>query len=334
MLWQQCQQAWKDTQKITLPETYQDINKIVVAGMGGSHLGAQIINAVYQPSLRFPLIVQNEYDAPGYIDEHALVIATSYSGNTEETLFFTTQALQKKAKIICISTGGKLAEFSKEHKLPSYIFESKYNPSKIPRYGTGYLFIAQMAFLSKAGVIALSQSDVNTIIETLKNQNEKYTLKQRTADNPAKQLAKLCQEKIVVLVASQHLAGSVYVFKNQINESAKHFSVLFKLPELNHHLLEGLAHPEKNKNLLQFIFFQSDLYHERNRKRYPITQDVVEKQGMTTAVFKATSTNHLTQAFEALAFTSYVALYLSILNRNIGAKPNPWVNYFKEKMGE
>lgn len=333
MLWQQCRQAWDDTKDIALAPNYQDVNKAIVVGMGASHLGAQVINAVYQPSLKIPLIIQNEYNAPGYIDDKSLVIATSYSGNTEETLSFASQAIIRKAKMICISSGGKLAEFSKENNLPSYIFESKFNPSKIPRYGSGYLFIAQMAFLAKVGAISLKQSDVDTIIDTLKSQNEKYTLSMDTTNNPAKQLAKSCLGKVVILVASEHLAGSAYILKNQINESAKNFSALFKIPELNHHLLEGLAHPRQNKRILQFVFFESNLYHERNQKRYTITKQVVTKQGIGITSFKPQSPTKISQAFETIAFGSFTSLYLSILNQ-VDPGPNPWVDFLKEKLGK
>jgi glucose/mannose-6-phosphate isomerase len=331
MLHQQCLQAWNDTKDIELPGNYQKLNNIVVAGMGGSHLGAQVIKAVYQKSLKIPLIIQNEYDAPGYINNNSLVLATSYSGNTEEILSFTRQAKEKKAKIICISSGGKLAQFADENSLPRYIFESKYNPSKIPRYGSGYLFIAQMAFISKTGAIDFKQSDLEAIINCLKKHNESCAISKKTSENPAKQLAKSCKDKSVILIASEHLTGSAYIFKNQINESAKNFSALFKIPELNHHLLEGLAHPKENKNILQFVFFESDLYHQRNQKRYAITQEVVAKQEIGSAVFKPQSETRLTQAFETIACTSFASLYLSLINK-VDPGPNPWVDFFKKKL--
>lgn len=331
MLADQCQQAWDETSAINIPDDYKDVDNIVVGAMGGSHLGAQLINSVYRTSLKQPLIVQNQYGPPGYVDENSLVLATSFSGNTEEVLSFAKAAQAKKAKIICITSNGKLAEFAKANNLPVYIFESKYNPSKIPRYGSGYLFISQMVFLSKIGTIELGENDIKEIISTLRAQKDKYTLTVPEDENPAKQLATKLQNKVPILVASEHLTGSAYIFKNQINESAKNFAALFEIPELNHHLLEGLAHPESNKQTLNFLFFESNLYHERNQKRHAITQDVIRQQKITTTSFKPTSESQLTQAFETLAFTSYTALYLSILN-SVDPGPNPWVDYLKNKL--
>ncbi len=331
MLADQCQQAWEETQAIQLPLEYQDITNAVTAGMGGSHLGTQLINAVHKPSLKVPLIVCNDYQLPGYVNDKTLVMATSVSGNTEETLYFAAEALKRQAKIICISSGGKLAEFAKTNNLPNYTFESKYNPSRIPRYGSGYLFAAQMSFLAKAGIINLTESDIQTIITTIRSQKQKYTLTVPTGNNFAKQLALTLLQKSIVLVASEHLTGAAYICKNLFNESAKNFAALFELPELNHHLLEGLQYPDSNEQNLHFIFFESDLYYERNRKRYAITEEIIRNQKITVSTLKMQSPTTLSQAFELVTFASYASLYLSILN-HVDPGPNPWVDYLKQKL--
>jgi hypothetical protein len=165
----------------------------------------------------------------------------------------------------------------------------------------------------------------------LGEQKAKYTLTTETANNPAKQLALSLKNKQAILIASEHLTGSAYIFKNQLNESAKNFAALFEIPELNHHLLEGLAFPETNKQTLAFLFFLSDLYYSRISRRHQITMDIIQKQGIPALSFKPTAATHLTQAFETLAFTSYVALYLSILNQ-VDPGPNPWVDLLKNEL--
>lgn len=333
MLADQCNQAWLETQKISLPEDYHQINHVVVAGMGGSHLGAQLIKAVYNQDLNLPLIIQSQYTAPGYISPKSLVIATSFSGNTEEIISFSREAIEKHAKIICICSGGELAKFALENQLPYYVFDTTFNPSKIPRYGSGYLFISQLSFLAKLGVISLAQPDIDSVINILRLQKDKYSLSVPTETNPAKQLASHLHNRQAILVASQHLSGSAYIFKNQINESAKNLAVMFEIPELNHHLLEGLAHPTANKDVLAFVFIESDLYHPRVQARYPITQSIVNMQHIPIFSFKPSSPTKLTQAFETLAFTNYVAFYLSILNQ-VDPGPNPWVDQLKSELNK
>jgi glucose/mannose-6-phosphate isomerase len=108
---------------------------------------------------------------------------------------------------------------------------------------------------------------------------------------------------------------------------------MFEIPELNHHLLEGLKNPEGNKEYLQFVFFESDLYFDRVQKRQKITQDIVDKHGIGLSRFKSTAKSALQQAFETLSFTSYAAFYLSVLNQ-VDPGPNPWVDYLKEELGQ
>ncbi len=327
----QCQVAWDQTQSILLPSSYSHINRCVVAAMGGSHLGAQLINSVFYSSLKLPLIILNQYHPPAYIDSHTLVIATSYSGNTEETLSFVSQALQQQAKIICICSGGKLQQFAQKHSLPLYVFDSNHNPSRIPRYGSGYLIMSQLSFLSQIKAIQVSSSAIKQLISTIKHHNTLYLPSIPTASNPAKTLAQQLHQKLVVLVAAEHLLGSAYIFKNQLNESAKNFAVLFSIPELNHHLLESLSHPNTNSHHLLFLFFTSPQYFTRNQSRFDITQTIVTNQHIPTTTYTPTTSSKLDQAFETLTFTSYVAIYLSILN-HVDPGPNPWVDQLKQQL--
>jgi len=331
LLADQCRQAWQETQALSLPQEYLQVHSAVVAGMGGSHLGAQLIYSVFESNLKAPLLIVNEYQTPGYIGPETLVLATSYSGNTQETLDFVKEAQDKHAKIICISSGGQLESFAKDHSLPFYTFDSQNNPSRIPRYGSGYLFIAQMVLLAKAGIISLTYQEIDQITSALNSSQVLYDLNAPTDQNPAKQLAIKLHQKQVILVASQHLAGSAYIFKNQLNESAKHFSTMFKIPELNHHLLEGLAHPQEFSSQAIFVFFESLLYHPQNQTRYLVTSEIVAKQGFELFSFKPQSPDPLSQAFETLAFTSYVAIYLSFLNQ-VDPGPNPWVDELKSRL--
>lgn len=333
LLPKQCQQVWDETRDLEIPAEYSDINRVVVAGMGGSHLGAQLIQAVYASELKQPIIIQNEYTPPAYVDANTLVLATSFSGNTEEILEFTNKSLKVGAKVIVISAGGKLEQLATDNQLPHYVFESTHNPSRIPRYGSGYLFTAQLAILSKVGVINFDDNHLAAIVEVLEQSAKRFDIEIDSSDNLAKKLAEQIQDRTVLLVASEHLYGSAYIFKNQINESAKQLAALFAIPELNHHLLEGLAHPKSNPDNLSFVFFDSNLYHPRNQARYGITQEVIDKQDIDTHVFKPLAETRLLQAFEVLSFTSFTALYISILNQ-VDPGPNPWVDYLKAELAK
>lgn len=333
MLWQQCKQAWDEASTISLPQEYTDIDHVVVGAMGGSHLGAQLIMTALADRLTKPLLVRNAYEPDGFIGPRSLVLATSFSGNTEETLSFAALSLELGARVICICSGGALLSFAKKHGLPYYSFESTYNPSRVPRYGSGYLFMAQLALLNSLGIAKVTEEEIEKIIQTIADTVSEWAVTVPEENNEAKQLARRLHGKVVCLVSSQHLEGGAYIFKNQLNESAKQFSVSFALPELNHHLLEGLGHPTSNKETLLFCFFQSDLYYPRIKARYALTQGIIEQQGIATATFSPKTESKLEQAFELVSFTSYVALYLGILN-NEDPGPNPWVDQLKTALAK
>lgn len=326
-------QAWQETKKIPLPNDYHQIQNIVVAGMGGSHLGAQLINSLYNQKLKIPLTIQHQYHTPGFTNKNTLFLATSFSGNTEETLEQVKSAHQQKAKIFCISSGGKLSQFAKNNNLPCYVFDSSYNPSKIPRYGSGYLFFSQLNIIARLGLIDLPEKQVKKIISQIKSTNQLYLFHKKTNDNPVKQLALSLHRHNIIIFASQHLTGSAYILKNQLNESSKNFACMFEIPELNHHLLEGLKHPFDNKKSFAFLNLESQLYNSRNVSRFDITKELLTKMGYHHYSFSPQSTSPDLQAFETLVFSGFLAVYLGLLNQE-SPGPNPWVDLLKNKLSQ
>jgi glucose/mannose-6-phosphate isomerase len=154
--------------------------------------------------------------------------------------------------------------------------------------------------------------------------------KQYVEKNEAAQMAKKITNKIPILVASEHLVGAVHVTKNQINESAKSFSALFEIPELNHHLMEGLGHPETAKQLM-FLLYESSLYADHVQKRYPLTKEVIEKNGVAVETYRLESDTRLQQVLEVLVYGSFLQYHLAT-EYNADPLSIPWVDYFKERL--
>jgi len=149
--------------------------------------------------------------------------------------------------------------------------------------------------------------------------------------NIAKKIAVELKNKFPILVASEHLSGVSYAFKNQLNETSKTFCAMFELPEMNHHLMEGLRNPAHMKGFLRFILFESELYSDRIKKRYTVTADVLDKNEVESLVYRATCETRLEQVFEVLALGSWVQFYLAMLYE-IDPAGVPWVDYFKKKL--
>ncbi len=329
----QCVHAWEDIKSLTIPDTYKNVDKILMTGMGGSGLGARIIESVFGPSLRYPLIRLNDYDLPEWVDEKTLVICSSFSGTTEETVENAKQAQSRGAKWMTTGTGGTLIDLAKQYNVPYYQINPTYNPSKQPRLAIGYSVVGQLVMVSKTGLINFNEQEVKKVTSTISNMINELSINTPTVNNSAKQLAQKLYEKKVVLVAARHLVAATHTAKNQMNENAKNFSLLFEIPELNHHLMEGLKYPSSNQKDLVFVFAKSSLYPKRIQQRFDITDEIVGKNKIKTVEWEAKSEDPLTQVFEFIQFFGYVNFYLSMLN-NLDPAPIPWVDYLKTKLGQ
>lgn len=327
----QLKQSWEEVSALELPEEFRSIRNIVFCGMGGSALGARIVKALTKETLSIPIDIYTEYNLPSYANEDSLVISSSYSGNTEETITTAKEAIEKKTNFFAITTGGKLGQLVQEKGLPAYVFDPKNNPSGQPRMAIGYASGALLSLLTKAGLLEIQGGEIESAVNTMVNSASKYG--QEGEENEAIKLANTLHNKIPILVASEHLLGAAHTIKNQFNESAKTFSALFDLPELNHHLMEGLANPQSNRQVLHFIFLESNLYFPRVGKRYPLTKEVVEKNGISYSSFTPVSEDKLSQIYEVLIFGSYLVYYLT-KNYSLNPIEIPWVDYFKEKLSQ
>jgi len=317
-------EAWEESRKVILPESYKNFKRVLVCGMGGSALGGRVVKAYAADISNACIDVVTDYNLPAYVDSETLVIISSYSGNTEETVSCLNQAIEKKAPVFAIAAGGKIEEITRELGLPLYKVNPQFNPSGQPRMAVGYSIGAIFGVMAKCGVITETDEEIKKVTDFLKtSQGELKVI--------GEEMARSIQGKMPVLVASEHLTGAGHVMKNQINESAKSFSASFDIPELNHHLMEGLKNPREVTSKLLFVFFESEFYADRVRKRYPLTVEVVMKNNVNTYEVKLVGKNKLEQVFEVIQLGSFVQAYLGALY-NEDPIAIPWVDYFKEKM--
>jgi glucose/mannose-6-phosphate isomerase len=304
---------------------------IVFSGMGGSSLGAYVIRAMFSDTLPVPFDIVNDYRLPAYAGKKTIVILGSYSGTTEETLSGAQDARRRGCLLTGLASGGALADLFRAAKSPAYIFEPRHNPSNQPRLGTGYMLFGQMTLLSQMGFLMISRKELKELLQTLAAGNEQYGLSAPTAANRAKQLAIRWIEKIPVIVGGEFLSQVGRVIRNQLHESAKNYADYHVIPELNHHLMEGLQYPRKLKDIGVFLFLASPRYSERIQKRFSITADVVRKQGLAVEEFVPRSEGRIAQTFECIQFGAYVNYYMAIL-RGLDPSRIPWVDYFKAQL--
>lgn len=322
MLAAQCEQIYKESKELSFPAEYKNIENIVLCGMGGSAYGGYVANALLKDILPVPLYSNNDYTLPEFVNENTLVILSSYSGSTEEPLFCGQEALKKGAKITGFTSGRKLGKLLTEHNLPNIIFNPVNNPSGQPRLGTGYMVLGVLLLLNAIGIIKLDDLMIEYAITELKNNNEAIKIK-------ARELAAQIQGYFPVIIAAEHLLGNIHIMRNQCNETAKSFSAFSPLPELNHHLMEGLKNPTDKK--IVSLIINSELYSDILKKRIMLTKDVIQKNNVSVIEYNAQGSTKFAQMLNVLGFGGYLTFYLAIL---YGEDPSviPWVDYFKEKL--
>jgi glucose/mannose-6-phosphate isomerase len=326
----QIQDAWRQTESLTFPDNYPSVKNIVVSGMGGSNLGAQVIKHLYKTQLSLPIEICAHYDLPGYVNKDTLVVLSSYSGNTEETLSCAKQAQTLGTKICVITGGGGLERLAQIHHWPMYLIDPKYNPCGAPRMAIGYAVFGTIAMFAKMGLLNLSSEDILNLVDKLRELVKK--LAPEVVDgNAAKLLAYAAYDKHIIFTSAEHLVGATHVFNNQINENAKTLTTEWPLPEFDHHFLEALSYPQFTKENTIFFLIGSALYHDRVQKRFPLTQATIESKGYEVQMIQASAPTRLEQVFEIITLGEFVALYLPLL---YGINPSsiPNVKTFKTSL--
>lgn len=319
----QIRDAWNQASVLTLPDSYNKIQSIVISGMGGSTLGAHVIQTAFRDELKKPVHITNDYSLPGHVGKDTLVILCSYSGTTEETLTAAREAKKRHARIVIISTGGDLIEFAKKQRIPTLLLDVAENPSQQPRMAIGYMCISIVGILSNCKILGINDRHIRSIAQHVDQQDPVQ----------AQQLSLHLKDKFLLPMAAEHLVGAVHVFNNQVNENAKQMSILQAIPELNHHFLEALSFPHAVKKHLVSVLFNSKHYHPRNQTRIKLTAELLEKKGIRAVTVNILGKNRFEEAWTCIALGSGTSLALANAYR-IDPWPVPMVSEFKRLMTE
>ncbi|MGH7204053.1 MAG: SIS domain-containing protein [Candidatus Levyibacteriota bacterium] len=320
---EQCEAAWQQVNALDLPKL-ENIENVVFCGMGASVYGALVLKSLLGSEIQFPTEVVSDYFLPDYVGKNSLVVLTSYSGTTEEVLSCAHDAKAKQAKMVIITKGGPLAEFAKDNNVPAYIFDGKLNSGNVPRLGSGYTILGLIGLLNKTNVIDIEDE---VITEALGRLKEKFAdLKQQALRDH-----EIFINKIPVIFSAEHLSGNAQITRNQFNETSKAFSSFFLIPDLNHHLMEGLQFPTNAP--LHFLIFDSPNYSDKIKKRVELTIDVVQKNNYSVHEFTTSGQSVYDDFLEVLIYGSFLTLYLGLTYEQNPAI-NPWVDWFKGQLAE
>ncbi len=324
--------GWEETRDLVLPESFKRATSVVIVGMGGSALGPHMLTSAFFDRLKVPVTIINGYSLPGYVDKKTLVVLSSFSGTTEEVLAASDEATKRGAMIFVIAAGGDLAKRAVKHKWPMYQFDPG-ELAKQPRLGTGFSLAGLLGMLERTKLLKISGAEIDRMRIAMGEVIDSCAVDVPSKENPAKTVAKSLADSAVIIIAAEHLVGTAHLLANSINETAKQFATYFTLPELNHHLLEGLTYPKTFAPKTVAFIIQSGLYNTRTQRRVNVTADMLEEQGIAVVDYVTSGNESLEEVGEVLQFGSFVSYYLAMKN---GVKPEgiPFVDAFKKAMGK
>ena len=323
----QVRYAWQIAMGAKVPPAYADVRTIVLAGMGGSAIGGDLAAALMADELKVPMSVHRDYGLPAFVGRDTLVIASSYSGNTEESLSSFGEAQKRGAKVIAITTGGKLAERARAANYPVITFSY---PAQ-PRAALGYSFGLALGVLVKIGFVRDLQSDVDAALADLAKIEERVHEGART--NDAKRMAIELYGRIPFAYGAGVMGVMARRVKGQWNENAKNWSAFDVMSELNHNAVVGFPHPPIAKDALTVLLLRSDRDNPRHKIRFDVTAELLERAGVKHKTLKFSGASMLYEVLQMTMFTDYVSFYIALLN---GADPSEVksIDYLKDRLAK
>jgi len=312
----QLEKAWDLGQARPLPKGAA-IRQVVISGMGGSAIGADLLAAFIAPSCRVPVIVHRDYGLPAWAHgPETLVIASSHSGNTEETLDSFQVALQNQCNLMAVATGGRLAEMASNADVPLWLFEHHGQP----RAAVGFSFGLLLAAFARLGLIPDPAEEVAGAVAAMKKQQASLRPEIPVTENPAKRLAGQLVGRWVNVYGSGFLAPVARRWKGQFNEIAKAGAGFEILPEADHNALAGLLNPAEVQSCTMTIFLHSPVDHPRNHLRLELTRHWFLVEGLNTDVYESQGGTPLASIWTALHYGDHAAYYLAMA---YGVDPTP-----------
>ncbi len=278
------------------------INSILVCGLGGSGIGGKIVYFLSKSELKIPFDITNDYSIPEFVNENTLVIASSYSGNTEETIAAVQVAQNRNAEIVVISSGGELLNMAKQNQWNHYIIPS----GEQPRAMLAYSLIQQLYILTGYKLTS------STILNNLNKVNLLIEKNEDSIKSEAKSVAKSLFGKTPVIYSGADFEGVAIRFRQQINENAKQLCWHHVIPEMNHNELVGW---NSGNDQFAVVKLNSNLDFYRTQKRWDICKEIISKKTNTLIEIYAKGDSHIEQVMYFIHLTDWVSFFLAELKK-------------------
>lgn len=303
------EQLTYDQRQFKIPKLGK-ITNIVLAGMGGSALCGLLARSWLEDELPVPFVITKGYQLPKFVNESSVVIVSSYSGNTEETLSALADAQSKKAHIFILAAEGKLAAIAKAKKYPWLQIPNGYQPRMTSGFGLALL----AALFKELGFISDKTAELKAASQLLSESAQAYLPQTPTSSNPSKQLAKNLAGKSIVIYGSPLLGAAAYKWKVNFNENAKNLAFYNELPEFSHNEFIGwTAQPASKPFAVVELGSKSD--HPQIKKRFALSNQLLSGKMPQPTQISAQGKTRLEQILWAVQLGDFTSIYLGILNQ-------------------
>jgi glucose/mannose-6-phosphate isomerase len=310
---------------------WKDLRQVVIAGMGGSAIGGDLLAAYCASLSPIPVNVHRDYDLPFFArGAETLVICASHSGDTEETLSAFEAARNAACHIVVMGTGGELVNLAKANGIPAWTFDH----AGQPRSAVGFSFGLMVAMFERLGLMPNQKEAIEEAVTAMKRTQQHLKADVPPAKNPAKRYAGQLMGRWVTFMASGMMTAVARRWKEQINKLAKAGANVEELPQADHNTLAGTLNPQETLNAhTMTLFLRAPSDHPRNRLRSDLTRKAFMLEGMNTDYIDARGNTPLAHLWTSILFGDYMAYYLAM---GYGVDPAPVhaLTEFKEALAE
>jgi glucose/mannose-6-phosphate isomerase len=303
--YEQIEFAW--TNKIDLSSIKKKgIESIVVTGLGGSAISGDLFVNFFKDELDIPFYVNRSYILPLFVNKNTLLIVSSYSGNTEETISVFNSALKKKCRIVCITSGGKVEKIAQKNKIPVV----KILPGYHPRYALGLSFFSLLKVISKLKIVEVKPSLFNSIIKLYKDRAKLYSKEKNPALNYAEQLLGY----IPIIYSAEDYTSSIgYRLKCQFNENSKLNAFHNILPEMNHNEIVGWESFNESQIRTRVINILDKEYPAQIKKRFNITSEIISGNKVDIINLESGEKSFKVRLMDLIYLSDWITYYTGVL---------------------
>ena len=300
--------------------TKKDFSNVILTGLGGSGIGGSIVQNYVFDKLKIPFIVNKDYFLPAFVSSKSLVIVSSYSGNTEETVAALNKALKLKATVVCITSGGKIAEIAHKKKVDCILLPA----GMPPRACLGYSMTQVLFVLTHFGLIK------ENIAKDVKASVKLLDAEEKDIQKKAKTIAAKLNGKLPVIYSSADFEGVATRFRQQLNENSKMLCWHHAIPEMNHNELVGWRDKDPHKAV---VILRNEDDYERVQMRIDINKKVIKKYTPNIIEIYSKGKSYWEKVFYFIHLTDWVSVVLADL-RNQNATEVKVIDFLKGELAK